>query len=103
MRAGVASGGGAAMPGMIFNMKKRISYTDAASGEQRSVHAGRMECTMQVGGAASALMLLRLYFDSTCRLVCHQAAPEGEAQSVRIHPTVGHLRTGAHSQALLNL
>ena len=48
MRAGVASGGGAAMPGMIFNMKKRISYTDAASGEQRSVHAGRMECTMQV-------------------------------------------------------
>ena len=50
MRAGVASGAGAAMPGMIFNMKKRVTYRDAATGEQRSVHAGRMECTMQVGG-----------------------------------------------------
>lgn len=56
------------MPGMIFNMKKRVSYRDAATGEQRSVHAGRMECTMQVGGAAaSAVMLLCLQFDGTGR------------------------------------
>lgn len=32
---------------MIFNAKKQVSWTDAA-GEQHSVRAGRLECTMQV-------------------------------------------------------
>ena len=48
MRAGVCSGGGAALPGMIFNQGKHVAYTDAASGRERCVRAGRMECTMQV-------------------------------------------------------
>lgn len=48
VRAGVRSGGGAALPGMIFNAGKKVTYTDALSGAERSVHAGRMECTMQV-------------------------------------------------------
>ncbi|KAK9801940.1 hypothetical protein WJX73_008251 [Symbiochloris irregularis] len=47
VKAGIAAGGGAALPGMIFNGKKQVSYTDAASGEQHSVRAGRLECTMQ--------------------------------------------------------
>lgn len=47
VRRGVADGGGAALPGMIFNLKKQITYTAATSGETRDVQAGRMECTMQ--------------------------------------------------------
>lgn len=47
VRAGVQSGGGAALPGMIFNQSKKVTYTDAVSGRERSVYAGRMECTMQ--------------------------------------------------------
>eukprot|EP00955_Chlamydomonas_euryale_P045004 353034-Chlamydomonas_euryale.AAC.1 len=35
------------MPGLIFNLKKKVAYTDPRSGAQRSVQAGRMECTMQ--------------------------------------------------------
>lgn len=47
--AGVRSGeGGAALPGMIFNQSKKVTYRDAVSGEEKSVYAGRMECTMQV-------------------------------------------------------
>lgn len=42
------SGGGAALPGMIFNQSKKVTYTDAVTGKERSVYAGRMECTMQV-------------------------------------------------------
>ena len=42
------SGGGAALPGMIFNQSKKVTYTDALTGHERSVYAGRMECTMQV-------------------------------------------------------
>ena len=48
VRAGVQSGGGAALPGMIFNQSKKVTYTDAVTGQERSVYAGRMECTMQV-------------------------------------------------------
>lgn len=48
VRAGVQSGGGAALPGIIFNQSKKVTYTDAVSGLERSVYAGRMECTMQV-------------------------------------------------------
>ena len=48
VRAGVQSGGGAALPGMIFNQSKKVTYTDAVTGRERSVYAGRMECTMQV-------------------------------------------------------
>ena len=47
MRAGIAAGGGAALPAPVFNMKKRFEYRCALSGERRSVVAGRMECTMQ--------------------------------------------------------
>lgn len=48
VKAGVKEGGGAALPGMIFNQSKKVCYTDAASGEGKSVYAGRLECTMQV-------------------------------------------------------
>ena len=48
MKAGVQSGGGAALPGMIFNQSKKVTYADAVTGQERSVYAGRMECTMQV-------------------------------------------------------
>ena len=48
VRAGVKSGGGAALPGMILNTSKKTTYTDASTGQQHSVPAGRMECTMQV-------------------------------------------------------
>lgn len=41
-------GGGAALPGMILNTSKKTTFVDAASGQERSVAAGRMECTMQV-------------------------------------------------------
>jgi hypothetical protein len=47
VRAGVRAGGGAALPGMIFNQSKTVAYTDAGSGRERCVRAGRMECTMQ--------------------------------------------------------
>ena len=60
MRAGVQSGGGAALPGMIFNQSKKVTYTDAVTGQDRSVYAGRMECTMQVclsNGAAGCQRL----------------------------------------------
>ena len=46
VKAGVASGGGAALPGMIFNARKWLEYT-CADGEKRRVRAGRLECTMQ--------------------------------------------------------
>jgi hypothetical protein len=40
----------AVLPGMILNMGKRVSWADPlAGGQQRSVAAGRLECTMQVG------------------------------------------------------
>ena len=42
------AGGGAALPGMILNTSKKTTYTDVASGQEHSVPAGRMECTMQV-------------------------------------------------------
>lgn len=47
MRAGVAAGGGAALPGMIFNGKKVVEVTDAVTGKLQRVRAGRLECTMQ--------------------------------------------------------
>jgi hypothetical protein len=47
VRQGIAEGGGASLPGMIFNLSKQITYTAATSGETRTVCAGRMECTMQ--------------------------------------------------------
>ena len=46
VKAGVASGGGAALPGMIFNARKWLEYK-CAGGEKRRVRAGRLECTMQ--------------------------------------------------------
>ena len=48
VRAGVEAGGGAALPGMILNTSKKTTYTHAATGQEHSVPAGRMECTMQV-------------------------------------------------------
>lgn len=47
VRAGVEAGGGAALPGMILNTSKETTYTNAATGREHSVPAGRMECTMQ--------------------------------------------------------
>ncbi|KAA6420439.1 MAG: low photochemical bleaching 1 [Trebouxia sp. A1-2] len=47
VRAGVEAGGGAALPGMILNTSKKTAYTDATTGQEHSVPAGRMECTMQ--------------------------------------------------------
>eukprot|EP01025_Chloroclados_australasicus_P021677 TRINITY_DN22728_c0_g2_i3.p1 TRINITY_DN22728_c0_g2~~TRINITY_DN22728_c0_g2_i3.p1 ORF type:complete len:857 (+),score=118.99 TRINITY_DN22728_c0_g2_i3:53-2623(+) len=44
---GMAIGGGAILPGMIFNMKKVMRYNDAYTGTEKEVLAGRMECTMQ--------------------------------------------------------
>ena len=35
------------LPGMIFNGRKRVAFTDALTGQQHSVLAGRLECTMQ--------------------------------------------------------
>jgi hypothetical protein len=52
VRAGIAAGGGAALPAPVFNLRKRFEYTCALAGERRSVVAGRMECTMQVPPAA---------------------------------------------------
>ena len=57
VRAGVKAGGGAALPGMILNTSKKTTYTDAWSGEEHSVPAGRMECTMQVGLPSPLLVL----------------------------------------------
>ena len=48
VRADTTGTGGAMLPGMIFNSSKRVAYTDALTGEQRNVPAGRLECTMQV-------------------------------------------------------
>ena len=47
MCAGVAAGGGAALPGLIFNGKKEVEVRDAVSGALSRVRAGRLECTMQ--------------------------------------------------------
>lgn len=41
------SGGGAALPGMVFNTGKNVTFTDAATGQTHSRRAGRLECTMQ--------------------------------------------------------
>lgn len=35
------------MPGLIFNLKKKVAYTDPITGDKHEVKAGRMECTMQ--------------------------------------------------------
>ena len=48
VKAGVAAGGGAALPGMIFNSKKTVSWTNHSTGKEHCEPAGRMECTMQV-------------------------------------------------------
>ncbi|GBF98740.1 nucleotide-diphospho-sugar transferase [Raphidocelis subcapitata] len=45
--AAVAAGGGEVLPGLIFNLKKKVNYRDALTGADRAVYAGRMECTMQ--------------------------------------------------------
>ena len=47
MRAGVASGGGAALPGLLFNGNKEVEVRDARTGVLSRVRAGRLECTMQ--------------------------------------------------------
>ncbi|KAI8474308.1 MAG: hypothetical protein J3K34DRAFT_465788 [Monoraphidium minutum] len=47
VEAAVAAGGGDVLPGLIFNMKKKVKYFDPLLGAERAVYAGRMECTMQ--------------------------------------------------------
>ncbi|GIL54243.1 hypothetical protein Vafri_9817 [Volvox africanus] len=39
--------GGQLLPGLIFNLNKKVSYTDPLEGSTRQVTAGRMESTMQ--------------------------------------------------------
>ncbi len=48
LQKGFVKGGGAVLPGMIFNLNKKVAYKDALTGAERNVRAGRMECTMQV-------------------------------------------------------
>ncbi|PNH08896.1 hypothetical protein TSOC_004536 [Tetrabaena socialis] len=44
----VANGNGEQlMPGLIFNLNKKVAYTDPLGGETRQLRAGRMESTMQ--------------------------------------------------------
>ena len=43
----VAAGGSGVLPGLIFNMAKKVAWRDPATGAERSERAGRMECTMQ--------------------------------------------------------
>ena len=48
VRAGAAAGGGAALPGLIFNASKTVEEPDLArGGPPAQVAAGRLECTMQ--------------------------------------------------------
>ncbi|WIA22182.1 hypothetical protein OEZ85_004516 [Tetradesmus obliquus] len=47
VEAAVAAGGGEVMPGLIFNLKKKVKFFDPFIQEEREVRAGRMECTMQ--------------------------------------------------------
>lgn len=63
VRAGVASGGGAALPGMIFNGSKTVSWVDAATGSTHSEPAGRMECTMQVHSLGCPTLHLPITMD----------------------------------------
>ncbi|KAK9833071.1 hypothetical protein WJX74_006343 [Apatococcus lobatus] len=45
VKAGVASGGGAALPGLMMNLNK--TYKDKATGQEQDVRGGRLECAMQ--------------------------------------------------------
>lgn len=47
VQKGTQEGGGAALPGLIFNMKKKVKYLDAQKGVVMEEHGGRMECMMQ--------------------------------------------------------
>ena len=55
VKAGVASGGGAALPGLMMNLNK--SYKDQTDGQERDVTGGRLECSMQVGFHLTAASL----------------------------------------------
>lgn len=45
---GMRAGGGAVLPGLLFNTSKTVTYADAADGgQEKSIQAGRLECTMQ--------------------------------------------------------
>jgi len=73
VRAGVEAGGGAALPGMILNTSKKTTYTDATSGQEHCVPAGRMECTMQV--SCLPAYCCHVWFDplmSDCGVTCSQ-------------------------------
>ena len=50
MRASMAAGTtDAVLPGMLLNLGKCVRWQDPlAGGHERSVRAGRLECTMQV-------------------------------------------------------
>lgn len=47
VQKGTREGGGAALPGLIFNMKKKVKYLDSQKGIVMEEHGGRMECMMQ--------------------------------------------------------
>ena len=62
------------LPGMIFNGRKRVAYTDALTGEQCSVLAGRLECTMQVPSCDSSLDIQQLDLRQCCGSALHAAS-----------------------------
>ena len=85
MKAGVKSGGGAALPGMIFNQGKEVTYTDVVSGADKSVYAGRLECTMQVSGLWH-INLPRSLHTITC--VCHSTLLENITLSAQLSSAI---------------
>lgn len=47
VKEGMRQGCGAELPGVVFNLKKKVEYRDPLTGKVEVVRAGRMECTMQ--------------------------------------------------------
>lgn len=103
VEAAMRAGGRNLMPGLIFNLKKKVRYTDPVTRVEREVTAGRMESTMQnladvlvdgrdvplthadVDGAAAALRTFMVY--NLRRKVTSSAKKRRQAGSTRIHQT----------------
>ena len=74
VRAGVEAGGGAALPGMILNTSKMTTYTDVATGQEHSVPAGRMECTMQVMLHHTSMHMFLTHYTLECTHLQHSSS-----------------------------
>ncbi|KAF8056255.1 UGP3 [Scenedesmus sp. PABB004] len=102
----IAAGGDSVLPGLIFNLKKKVKFFDPFLQEEREVRAGRMECTMQnladglttrlpaplpaaAGGAATAadaeLSTFMVY--NMRRKVTSSAKKKRDPRSPHIHQT----------------